>query len=153
MLFAFIISITEILTSFLLSTDLDPLVSSVLPGQFSTSGRPASCTPILQQQNAAEEMEMEVKEKGDDVKSGCTTIRKIRAPRGEGMSSLMASLTSSKQVNSCQVHSLPRLATNSSLSSEGSCNSISYRTLSASPSCCQVSLRKFIVENERKSVI
>lgn len=150
MLFAFIMSFTELLTSFLLA-DHDPLVSSVLPGQFSTSGRPASCAPILQQQNPSEEME--VKEKGDAVKSGCTIIRKIRAPRGEGMSSLMASLTSSKQVNSCQVHSLPRLATNSSLSSEASCNSISYRTLSASSSCCQVSLRKVIVENERKSVI
>lgn len=98
-------------------------------------------------------MEMEVKEEGDAVKSGRTTIRKIRAPRGEGMSSLMASLTSSKQVNSCQVHSLPRLATNSSLSSEASCKSISYRTLSASSFCCQVSLRKVVVENERKSVI
>lgn len=67
------------------------------------------------------------------------------------MSSLMASLTSSPPVTSChnhstsycssssEVHSLPRLATNSSLNSEASFNSASYRTLSASSSCCQVS--------------
>lgn len=65
------------------------------------------------------------------------------------MSSLMASLTSpvnlghdhptSSCSSSSKVHSLPRLATNSSLNSEASCNSISSRTLSASSSCSQVS--------------
>lgn len=57
------------------------------------------------------------------------------------MSSLMASLTSPTPVNTGQGRSLPRLATNSSLDSEASCNSISYRALSASSSCSQVSLK------------
>ncbi|XP_077468826.1 uncharacterized protein nhsl1a isoform X2 [Stigmatopora argus] len=60
--------------------------------------------------------------------------RKIRAPRGDGISSLMMSLTSTR------VHglsSLPRMATSSSLESDTSCDSISYRTLSASSSRSQ----------------
>lgn len=106
--------------------------SLVLPGQFSTVGRPAH-----QQKKSGEE--------------GRSSARRIRAPRGDGMSSLMASLTSSPPVHPCRdpstssaVHSLPRLATNSSLNSETSCNSASYRTLSASSSCCQVSLGEII---------
>lgn len=128
-----------------------PSVSSVLPGQFSTVGRPASCIPQQRKE------ETEVDHKGEVREVGRSTLRRIRAPRGAGMSSLMASLTSSPPANSChdhstscctyssEVHSLPRLATTSSLNSEASCNSISYRTLSASSSCSQVSLGEIIV--------
>ena len=116
-----------------------PSASPVLPGQFSTVGRPASCASAHQQRNMGEE----VKEKGEVREEGQPSARRIRAPRGEGISSLMASLTSSSPISPChstsEVHSLPRLATNSSLNSEASCNSASYRTLSASSSCCQVS--------------
>ncbi|GLD74315.1 NHS-like protein 1, partial [Lates japonicus] len=115
-------------------------VSLVLPGQYSTVGRPAassSCTSPRQQKNMEEAM-------GEIRKEGLSSIRRIRAPRGEGMSSLMASLTSSQRVDttsccspSSEVHSLPQLATSSSLNSEASCNSASYQTLSASSSRCQ----------------
>lgn len=120
-----------------------PLVSLVLPGQFSTVGRPASSS-AHHQKNTEEEVEEQ--EKGEVREEAPSSSRRIRAPRGEGMSSLMASLTSSPLVSPChdrsssEVHSLPRLATNSSLNSEVSCNSASYGTLSASSSCCQVSL-------------
>ncbi|XP_042372920.1 NHS-like protein 1, partial [Plectropomus leopardus] len=116
-----------------------PLASPVLPGQFSTVGRTASssCKSAHQQKDKEEEVQ-----RGEVREEGRATTRRIRAPRGRGMSSLMASLTSSQPVDSCQdlsseVHSLPRLATNSSLNSEASCSSTSYRTLSASSSCCQ----------------
>lgn len=79
-----------------------------------------------------------------------SSARRIRAPRGRGLSSLMASLTSAPPVDSChdfessssssEVHSLPSLVTNSSLNSEAS-----YRTLSASSSCCQVSEGELMV--------
>ncbi|XP_029695437.1 NHS-like protein 1 [Takifugu rubripes] len=105
-------------------------ISTVIPGQFSTVGRPGSCPPVQQRQITA-------KEEGNARELGFLTTRRIRAPRGEGMSSLMASLTSPTPVNTGQVRSLPRLATNSSLDSEASCNSISYRALSASSSCSQ----------------
>ncbi|KAF3856971.1 hypothetical protein F7725_008830 [Dissostichus mawsoni] len=59
----------------------------VLPGQYSTVGRPASCEPP--------------RHSGEEVK--CPS-RRIRAPRGRGMSSLMASLTSSP---TSEVFSLP----------------------------------------------
>lgn len=144
---------TPHLCSYLLSADV-PAVSSVLPGQFSTVGRPASCTPALRQKDPEEDTDVK---KGGEVKEvGWSTARRIRAPRGEGISSLMASLTSSTPVNCChdnghsptcgpsQVHSLPRLATNSSLNSVTGCNSVSYRTLSASSSCCQVSLGEVV---------
>lgn len=120
-------------------------------------GRPASCTSARRQKNTGEETD--VKKKGEAREIEQSTARRIRAPRGEGMSSLMASLTSSPPVNTChdhstsccssssEVHSLPRLATSSSLNSEASCNSISYRTLSASSSCCQVSLGEVILTN------
>ncbi|KAI3366184.1 hypothetical protein L3Q82_010015, partial [Scortum barcoo] len=124
-----------------------PLVSLVLPGQFSTVGRSSSSASAHQQKSTGEEVEEKKRvEVREEVQP---SARRIRAPRGEGMSSLMASLTSSKPVNSChdfstsccssssEVHSLPRLGTNSSLNSEVSCNSASYRTLSASSSCCQ----------------
>lgn len=114
-----------------------PGVSAVLPGQFSTVGRPSSL--LLQRKE-----EIGAEQEGGVRDTGWSTIRRIRAPRGEGMSSLMASLTSSSPVNSCsyssEVHSLPRLATTSSLNSGASCNSVSYRTLSTSSSCSQVSL-------------
>lgn len=106
----------------------------MIPGQFSTVGRPGSCPPVQQRQITA-------KEDGNARELGFLTTRRIRAPRGEGMSSLMASLTSPTPVNAGQVHSLPRLATNSSLDSEASCNSIAYKALSASSSCSQVSLK------------
>ncbi|XP_051910095.1 NHS-like protein 1 isoform X2 [Hippocampus zosterae] len=66
--------------------------------------------------------------------------RKIRAPRGEGPASLMMSLTSPRVDSlscSSNVRSLPRMATSSSLDSDASCNSVSYRTLSASSSGSQ----------------
>lgn len=73
---------------------------------------------------------------------GRSTTRRIRAPKGDGLSSLMAALTSSISVASTsEVHSLPRLPTNSSLNLEFSCNSVSYRTLSTSSTCCQVGAR------------
>lgn len=105
----------------------------MLPGQFSSVGRPGSCPPLQQRPTPARE--------GGRVRElGLSTARRIRAPRGEGMSSLMASLTSPTPGGSGQVHSLPRLTSHSSLDSEASCNSISYRLLSASSSCSQVSL-------------
>lgn len=128
-----------------------PLVSLVLPGQFSTVGPPASsCTSAHQQMTPGEEVDE--KERGEVRREVQSSVRKIRAPKGEGMSSLMASLTSSAPVDSghdhstsccsssSEVHSLPRDATNSSLNSEAS-----YRTLSASSSCCQVSLGEITV--------
>ncbi|KAL3045453.1 hypothetical protein OYC64_013679 [Pagothenia borchgrevinki] len=89
----------------------------VLPGQYSTVGRPASCEPP--------------RHSDEEVK--CPS-RRIRAPRGRGMSSLMASLTSSP---TSEVYSLPRQETTSSLNSEASGTSASCRTISASSSCCQ----------------
>ncbi|TKS66673.1 Nance-Horan syndrome protein [Collichthys lucidus] len=112
-----------------------PSVSLVLPGQFSTVGRPASCTSSNQLKKTGEDMA--AKEKRGVREEGQSSARRIRAPRGEGMSSLMASLTSCSPGGSLEVHNLPRLATNSSLNSEASCNSPPYRTLSASSSCCQ----------------
>ncbi|TKS66682.1 NHS-like protein 1 [Collichthys lucidus] len=112
-----------------------PLVSLVLPGQFSPVGRPASCTSSNQLKKTGEDMA--AKEKRGVREEGQSSARRIRAPRGEGMSSLMASLTSCSPGGSLEVHNLPRLATNSSLNSEASCNSSPYRTLSASSSCCQ----------------
>lgn len=115
-----------------------PPVSEVLPGQFSTVGRPASnssssssCTSPRQDKTPEN-----TEERGDIRKEGRPSGRRIRAPRGEGISSLMASLTSSPlddQCTSSDVRSLPRLDTNSSLSSEGSC-----QTLSAASSWYQV---------------
>ncbi|KAK2857164.1 hypothetical protein Q5P01_005899 [Channa striata] len=123
-----------------------PDAALVLPSQFSIVGQlPSSCTSINQQIN----VDKEVVEGGGIRTEGQSSVRRIRAPRGEGISRLMASLTSSPRVDSCQnpsssvsspsseVCSLPRLATNSSLNSEASCNSASYRMLSASSSCCQ----------------
>lgn len=107
----------------------------MLPGQFSSVGRPGSCPPLQQRPTPAQEGGRGVRE------LGLSATRRIRAPRGEGMSSLMASLTSPTLGGSGQDHSLPRLTSNSSLDSEASCNSISYRLLSASSSCSQVSLR------------
>ncbi|KAJ4921986.1 hypothetical protein JOQ06_002019 [Pogonophryne albipinna] len=89
----------------------------VLPGQYSTVGRPASCEPP--------------RHSGEEVKC---PLRRIRAPRGRGMSSLMASLTSSP---TSEVYSFPRQETTSSLNSEASGTSASCRTISASLSCCQ----------------
>ncbi|XP_013879779.1 NHS-like protein 1 isoform X2 [Austrofundulus limnaeus] len=102
-----------------------PLVSVELPGQFSTVGRPASscCTSSDQQMNSKVDDEEIEKIK----KEGLLFTRRIRAPKGEGMSSLMASLTTSPHVNkhpischssSSDIHSLPHLATNFSPSSE-----------------------------------
>ncbi|XP_075951273.1 uncharacterized protein LOC142953088 [Anarhichas minor] len=117
-----------------------PLVSLDLPGHFSTVGRSvsSSCSSAHQQKGGAEEEEMgELR-----VEEVHSSARRIRAPRGRGLSSLMASLTSAPPVDSChdlessssssEVHSLPSLVTNSSLNSEAS-----YRTLGASSSCCQ----------------
>lgn len=100
----------------------------MIPGQFSTVGRPGSCPPVQQRQTAAQE-------EGSVTELGLSTTRRIRAPRGGGMSSLMASLTSPTPGRSGPVH-----RSNSSLDSEASCNSVSFRLLSASSSCSQVSL-------------
>lgn len=88
-----------------------------------------------------QQRQIPAKEEGNVRELGLLTTRRIRAPRGEGMSSLMASLTSPTPVNSGQVHSLPRLGTHSSLDSEASYNSVSYRALSVSSSCFQVSFK------------
>lgn len=138
-------------------TSVFPDLPLVLPGQFSTVGRAASsCVPTHQQKTIGEDLEES--ERAEIRKEKQSSARRIRAPTGEGMSGLMASLTCSSHVESCQEHSssccspssevrsLPRLATNSSLNSEASCNSTSYRTLSTSSSCCQVSLGKNIVK-------
>ncbi|XP_061693897.1 NHS-like protein 1 [Syngnathoides biaculeatus] len=67
--------------------------------------------------------------------------RKIRAPRGEGIASLMMSLTSAHIDGlswPSDVRSLPRMGTSSSsLDSDISWNNISYRTLSTRSSCSQ----------------
>lgn len=113
-------------------------------------------SPPAHQQNSTGQ-EVKEKERGEVRQEGQSSVRRIRAPRGEGMSSLMASLTSSPPVKPChdhaisccsspsEIHSLPRPGTNSSLNSEASCNSASYRTLSASSSCCQVSSGEIVV--------
>lgn len=139
------ISVSTTISSVSSSPDSPP-ASLVRPTQSSTVGRPASCTPDHQQNNTG-------MEKGGVREEGQSSARRIRAPRGEGLSSLMASLTAPSCHNhfSSGVHKLPRLATNSSLNSEASCNSTSYRTLSTSSSCCQVSsggiiLKKYCVE-------
>ncbi|CAB1425376.1 unnamed protein product [Pleuronectes platessa] len=100
------------------STPDSSLASSDLPGQFSPSA--SSCGSAPEQEEEAEDISKD------------SAVRRIRAPRGAGMSSLMASLTSSPSPGP-----LPSLPTNSSLSSEASCNSASCRTLSASSSCSQ----------------
>lgn len=134
----------------MISDDVIPKPSAPvnLPGQYSTVGRLPSSSSSSHQQKSMEEV-MEESERGR--KEGPSTSRRIRAPKGEVMSSLMASLTSSpnvgKQPNSChssssEIDSLPRIPTNSSLSSEVSFNSTTYRTLSASSSYSQVSPRK-----------
>ncbi|XP_029941980.1 NHS-like protein 1 isoform X2 [Salarias fasciatus] len=112
--------------------------SAALPGQYSTVGRPAStsCASTRRQTSTEEE-------KPGSRKKGQSLSRKIRAPRGEGMSSLMASLTSSPRADHQYASSsLPRLATNSSLNSEVSCQN-TYRTLSASSSCQSQDLQGF----------
>ncbi|XP_026218215.1 NHS-like protein 1 isoform X3 [Anabas testudineus] len=119
-----------------------------LPDQSSTVGHAASsCTSTDQQKTMWEELEE--RERAEIRKEDQSSVRRIRAPEGEGMTGLMASPTRSAYVESCQEHSssccsppsearsLPRLVTNSSLNSEASCNSTPYRTLSASSSSCQ----------------
>ncbi|XP_035854713.1 mucin-5AC [Sander lucioperca] len=95
----------------------------VLPGGFSSAGR------------RVEENPAPTAERGGDREEGKSSVRRIRAPRGGGMCSLMASLTSAPPTDSSDPSRLPRLPplprpdTNSSLDSCG--------TLSASSSCCQ----------------
>ncbi|MEQ2187171.1 hypothetical protein GOODEAATRI_001851 [Goodea atripinnis] len=120
-----------------------PSVSVDLPGQYSTVGRPSSLICPSSHQQKSREVDLEESE--DNRKDEQFISRRIRAPKGDGMSSLMASLTSSPNVgtqpvscssSSSEIHSLPRMPTNSSLSSEVSFNSTTYRTLSASSSSC-----------------
>ncbi|XP_054631741.1 NHS-like protein 1 isoform X2 [Dunckerocampus dactyliophorus] len=113
------------------STPLDVIQKQDLPvGQFSTDAPLGSS--LCQQ----EEEEI-VRKKRESL------ARKIRAPKGQGISSLMASLTLPHPHSyhdltpSSEVHSLPCMATSSSLDSEASYNSVSYRPLSASSSCSQ----------------
>ncbi|KAF1394418.1 hypothetical protein PFLUV_G00000070 [Perca fluviatilis] len=97
--------------------------SAVLPAGFSGVGRPAE-ENLTHPAPAAE--------RGGAREEGKSSLRRIRAPRGGGMCSLMASLTSAPPTDPSplpQPPPLPRPETNSSLDSCG--------TLSASSSCCQ----------------
>ncbi|KAM8905342.1 uncharacterized protein AB9W97_008545 isoform 3-T3 [Spinachia spinachia] len=99
--------------------DLDsPLESVVLPEQFSTVGQPAASS-------CSWEWSLKVKEEGPSL------VRKIRAPRSGGPSSLMASLTSGPPVDdsSSEFHSM---VVASARTSEAS-----YKTLSVSSTCIQ----------------
>uniref|UniRef100_A0A3Q2DCZ3 Nascent polypeptide-associated complex subunit alpha, muscle-specific form-like n=1 Tax=Cyprinodon variegatus TaxID=28743 RepID=A0A3Q2DCZ3_CYPVA len=115
-----------------------PSVSLDLPGQYSTVGRPASSVSSQQKSR-----EVEMWESERNGKEGQYTSRRIRAPKGEGMSSLMASLTSSPNIGkepvSCQSSpSDGRIPpTNSSLSSEVGFKSNTHTTPSASSSYSQ----------------
>lgn len=127
------------ISQLLFPTDSPP-VSPPPTSQCSSAARSTSCVSTIPKQHIADSTEAEDAEEAAAM--GRSTNRRIRAPKGEGLSSLMAALTSSKSVTSTsEVHSLPRLATNSSLNSESSCSSVSYRTLSASSTCCQVGTR------------
>ncbi|XP_028445960.1 uncharacterized protein LOC114563314 [Perca flavescens] len=90
--------------------------SAVLTG----AGRPAEENPTPPAPAA---------ERGGAREEGKSSVRRIRAPRGGGMCSLMASLTSAPPTDPPPLPLLPRPETNSSLDSCG--------TLSASSSCCQ----------------
>ncbi|KAM9830648.1 uncharacterized protein nhsl1a isoform 1-T1 [Syngnathus typhle] len=79
----------------------------------------------------------QLEEEESVMKKGESLMRKIRAPRGEGISSLMTSLTSPRFSCPSDVQSLPRMINSSSLDSDASYNSVSYRTLSGSSSCSQ----------------
>ncbi|XP_077399373.1 uncharacterized protein nhsl1a isoform X2 [Vanacampus margaritifer] len=101
----------------------------VINKQDSPTDQCSRASPLAQQ----EEEEMVIKKRE-------SLARKIRAPTGQGLASLMMSLTSPRVDSlsrSSDVRSLPRMATSSSLDSDASCNSVSYRTLSASSSCSQ----------------
>lgn len=123
--------------------------SVVLPGQFSTVGRSGSAHHT---RNTMDKEETNSKDQRNHLSTG----RRIRAPKGEGMSSLMASLTSRCVSSSSDISQLPRLDTTSSLNSDTSCNSsTSYHTLSASSSsccCCQVSsvINYYITKGQTK---
>ncbi|XP_021167027.2 NHS-like protein 1, partial [Fundulus heteroclitus] len=106
-------------------------VSAGLPGQYATVGRPssASCSPSPRHKSR----DVDWEESELSRKEGQGTSRRIRAPRGEGLSSLMASLTSSPNVSS-SIHSMP---TASSLSSDVGWNSPDCSALSASSSYSQ----------------
>lgn len=123
----------------LFPTDSPP-VSPPPTGQRSAAACSNSCISTIPKQHMADSTEMEEMVEGAEM--GHATSRRIRAPQGEGLSSLMAALTSSKAVTSIsEVHSRPHMATNSSLNSS-SCNSVSYRSLNGSLSCCQVGIRE-----------
>ncbi|XP_037318848.2 mucin-2-like isoform X2 [Pungitius pungitius] len=100
--------------------DLDtPLESAVLPEQFSTVGQPAASSS-----SCTWERSLKVTEEGPSL------VRRIRAPRSGGLSSLMASLTSGPPVDSSS--ELHGLVVASALTSEAS-----FRTHSASSTCIQ----------------
>ncbi|XP_026157431.1 mucin-17-like isoform X2 [Mastacembelus armatus] len=128
----------------------NPDLPLILPGQDLTVGPPAvsSCTSTHWQNNTEEEAEETCR--AQITKQGQSSARRVCDPKGDGISSLMVSVTSSQCVDSCQdraascctssseVHSPPHLATNWSLKSEASCNCASYwKTLIASSSCHQ----------------
>ncbi|XP_077959725.1 uncharacterized protein LOC120817421 isoform X5 [Gasterosteus aculeatus] len=97
--------------------DLDSLSESmVLRDQFSTVGQPVASSSLQQSLKTAEE--------------GPSLVRRIRAPRSGGLSSLMASLTSGQPVDSSSELHGPVVA--SALTSEAS-----YRTHSTSSTCIQ----------------
>ncbi|KAF6734920.1 Nance-Horan syndrome protein [Oryzias melastigma] len=106
-------------------------VSVDLPGQFSTVGRPASsCGSSSRQKNK----EAEVAEGGEMIRTELLSSRRIRAPKGEGMSSLMATLTSSPRI---ERQPTSETQTQSSPTFNYSSDCDPYKMLGVSSSSCQ----------------
>ncbi|RVE75179.1 hypothetical protein OJAV_G00014170 [Oryzias javanicus] len=116
-----------------LQDDVSPKasVSVDLPGQFSTVGRPASsCGSSGRQKNKG----AEVKEGGEKIRTDQLSSRRIRAPKGEGMSSLMATLTSSPCI---ERQPTSETQTECSPTSNYSSDCDPYKMLNVSSSYCQ----------------
>ncbi|XP_034037556.1 uncharacterized protein LOC117520308 [Thalassophryne amazonica] len=112
------------------------LASVFLPGLFRALGQPTS--PSLLQQKTPE---VKRREKGGVRKEVDLSARRIRAPKGEGISSLMASLTTSPRIScsscspSLELSTPSHVDTESFMSSGSSSNSISCRMVNySSPS-------------------
>ncbi|KAM4601686.1 uncharacterized protein nhsl1a [Polymixia lowei] len=116
--------------------------SVVLPGQYSTVGRPGTACPPDLLCSSSHQLHLP-QEPSEEEKTMQPSRRRIRAQRGEGISSLMASLTPTLTPHPCITSphsssvSLPRLATSSSLDSKASDGTAPYRTLSIASSCSQ----------------
>lgn len=122
-------------------------VSVDLPGQFSTVGRPASsCSSSRRQKNKEEEVE----EGGDMIRTEQLSSRRIRAPKGEGMSSLMATLLTSPRI---ERQPTAEIQTELSPTFNFSSDSDPYQMISASSSYCQVCLEGIIAHKRRNSKI